>query len=30
MVVVLGHALMALYHHYVVKDGLIRRMMKAE
>jgi cytochrome b561 len=30
MIVVLGHALMALYHHYVVKDGLIRRMMKAE
>jgi cytochrome b561 len=30
MIVVLGHALMALYHHYVLKDGLIRRMMKAE
>lgn len=30
MVVVLGHALMALYHQYVVKDGLLRRMMKAE
>jgi cytochrome b561 len=30
MIVVLGHAVMALYHHYVVKDGLIRRMMKAE
>lgn len=30
MVVVLGHVLMALYHHYVVKDGLIRRMMRAE
>lgn len=30
MVVVLGHALMALYHQYVLKDGLLRRMMKAE
>jgi cytochrome b561 len=30
MVLVLGHALMALYHQYVVKDGLLRRMMKAE
>ena len=30
MVVVLGHALMAIYHQFVVKDGLIRRMMKAE
>jgi cytochrome b561 len=30
MIVVLGHALMALYHQYVVKDGLLRRMMKAE
>ena len=30
MVVVLGHALMALYHQYVVKDGLLRRMMQAE
>jgi cytochrome b561 len=30
MVVVLGHAVMALYHQYVVKDGLLRRMMKAE
>jgi cytochrome b561 len=30
MIVVLGHAVMALYHHYVVKDGLIRRMMKPE
>jgi cytochrome b561 len=30
MIVVLGHALMALYHHYVVKDGLIRRMMRPE
>ena len=29
MVVVLGHALMALYHQYVLKDGLLRRMMKA-
>ncbi|MBA4325998.1 MAG: cytochrome b [Rhodobacter sp.] len=30
MLVVLGHALMALYHHYVLKDGLLRRMMRAE
>jgi cytochrome b561 len=30
MVVMLGHALMAIYHHYVLKDGLIRRMMKPE
>jgi cytochrome b561 len=30
LIVVLGHTLMALYHHYVLKDGLIRRMMKAE
>ena len=29
MVAVLGHALMALYHQYVVKDGLLRRMMRA-
>lgn len=30
MVVVLGHALMALYHQYALKDGLLRRMMWAE
>jgi cytochrome b561 len=30
MIVVLGHALIALYHQYVLKDGLLRRMMKAE
>ncbi len=30
MVVVLGHTLLALYHHYIVKDGLIRRMMRPE
>lgn len=30
MLIVLGHALMALYHQYVVKEGLLRRMMKAE
>ncbi len=30
IVVVLGHAVMALYHHYVLKDGLIRRMMRPE
>ncbi|RYI32805.1 MAG: cytochrome b [Acetobacteraceae bacterium] len=29
MLVVLGHALIALYHQYVLKDGLLRRMMKA-
>lgn len=29
MLVVLGHALMALVHQFVLKDGLIRRMMKA-
>lgn len=29
MVVALGHAALALYHQYVVKDGLLRRMMKA-
>ena len=29
MVVVLGHVAMSLYHHYVLKDGLIRRMMRA-
>ena len=29
MVVVLGHTAFALYHQYVVKDGLLRRMMKA-
>ena len=30
MIVLLGHALMALYHQYVLKDGLLRRMMRAE
>jgi cytochrome b561 len=30
MVIVLGHALLALFHQYVLKDGLLRRMMKAE
>ena len=30
MLVVLGHTALALYHHHVLKDGLIRRMMKAE
>lgn len=29
MLVALGHALMALYHQYVLKDGLLRRMMRA-
>jgi len=30
LLVALGHAVMALYHQYVLKDGLLRRMMKAE
>jgi cytochrome b561 len=30
MVIVLGHTAFALYHHYVVKDELIRRMMRPE
>jgi cytochrome b561 len=30
LVIALGHALMALYHQFVLKDGLIRRMMKPE
>jgi len=30
MVVAGGHAVVALIHHYVLKDGLIRRMMKPE
>jgi cytochrome b561 len=25
-----GHALMARYHRYVLKDGLLRRMMRAK
>lgn len=29
MLLVLGHALMALYHQHVLKDGLMRRMMRA-
>lgn len=29
MVVALGHAALALFHQYVLKDGLLRRMMKA-
>ncbi|MBN8631437.1 MAG: cytochrome b [Rhodobacterales bacterium] len=29
MAVILGHAMMALYHQYVLKDGLLRRMMRA-
>lgn len=27
MIVALGHALAALYHHWVLKDGVLRRMM---
>lgn len=30
MLVVLGHALLALFHQYVLKDGLLRRMMRAD
>jgi cytochrome b561 len=30
LIVALGHAVMALYHQYVLKDGLLRRMMRAE
>jgi cytochrome b561 len=30
LIVAFGHAVMALYHHYVLKDGLIRRMMRPE
>ena len=28
IVVVLGHAIIALYRRYVVKDGLLRRMIR--
>jgi cytochrome b561 len=30
LVVALGHAALALYHQFVLKDGLIRRMMRPE
>ena len=30
MIVALGHAAMALFHQYVLKDGLLRRMMRVE
>lgn len=30
MIVALGHAAMALFHQYVLKDGLLRRMMRPE
>lgn len=30
MVLALGHAAVALFHHYVRRDGLILRMMRAE
>ena len=30
LAIALGHALMALYHQYVLKDGLIRRMMRRQ
>jgi cytochrome b561 len=29
LILALGHALMALYHQYILKDGLLSRMMKA-
>ncbi|GGL60332.1 cytochrome b [Wenxinia marina] len=29
MIIALGHALVALWHQYVKKDGLLRRMMRA-
>lgn len=28
MVVALGHAALALYHHYILKDGTLRRMLR--
>ena len=28
MIVALGHAAFALYHHYIVKDGTLRRMLR--
>ncbi|SHF43948.1 cytochrome b561 [Loktanella atrilutea] len=28
MIVALGHALVALYHHYALKDGTLRRMTR--
>ena len=28
MIVALGHALVALYHHYILKDGTLRRMTR--
>jgi cytochrome b561 len=30
LVVALGHASIAIFHHFVLKDGLIRRMMRPE
>jgi cytochrome b561 len=30
LIIALGHAGIALYHQYVLKDGLLRRMMRAE
>lgn len=27
MIVILGHAAVAIFHHYVLKDGLLRRMV---
>ena len=28
MIVALGHAQVALYHHYVLRDGTLRRMTR--
>jgi cytochrome b561 len=28
MILVLGHAAMALYHQYIVKDGLLLKMLR--
>ena len=30
MIVAFGHALMAFYHHYVKKDGTLRRMIRPQ
>jgi cytochrome b561 len=30
LIVAFGHALMAFYHHYVKKDGTLRRMIKPQ
>ncbi len=30
MVLILGHAAMAIFHHYVLRDGLITKMIRAQ